>query len=83
MLIGHHPDEVEARRRAKRTWPAIAVFTIACAVGAVCEAAIWPVVPCAARQPGLAVAVALGGCARRTTRKPGQGVPLEAPPNLR
>ena len=39
-MLGRDPDRVaKARRRANRTWPAIAGFTLGCGLGAVCETA--------------------------------------------
>jgi uncharacterized membrane protein YoaK (UPF0700 family) len=41
VMFGREAAEVaKARRRAKRTWPAILGFAVGCGLGAACEAAI-------------------------------------------
>jgi uncharacterized membrane protein YoaK (UPF0700 family) len=63
MLLGRDADEAaKSRRRARETWPAIAGFTIGCALGAVCKSmlGLWSL----ALPAGLAlvaIAMSFGG----------------------
>ena len=79
LLVGGDPNDMAtARRRAKRTWPAVVGFVVGCALGAGCEmvAGLWSL----ALPAGLALLALVLALATKLDGAPGASSRSSSPP---